>query len=58
MKKARSKSKVPFDAKKHQVLVQDSEKLDYGDIVEAAIENLQCGLHLELLSTRVVGKHQ
>ena len=52
MKKARSKSKVQFDVKKRRVLVQDLEKLDYGDIVEAVIENLQCSLHLELSEPR------
>ena len=48
----KTKSKVPFDAKKRRVLVQDLEEIDYSNVVEAAIEQLQSGLHLELFGPR------
>ena len=43
---------MPFDAKKRRVLAQDLEKIDYSDIVEAAIEQLQSSTHLELSKPR------
>jgi hypothetical protein len=48
----KTKSKVPFDAKKQRVLAQDLEKVDYSDVVEAAIKHLQSGVHLELSKLR------
>ena len=48
----KTKSKVLFDVKKRRVLVQDLEEIDYSDVVEAAIEQLQSGLHLELSEPR------
>lgn len=48
----KTKSKVLFNFKKWRVLVQNLEEIDYSNVVEAAIEQLQSGLHLELSEPR------
>jgi hypothetical protein len=48
----KTKSKVPFNTKKRKVLAQDLEKINYSDVIEAAIDHLQSGVHLELSKPR------
>lgn len=48
----KTKAKLPFGASARKVLASDLEEKDYTTVVEAAIERLLAGLHLELSEPR------
>ena len=44
--------KTKFTAKQRKIMVGDLEKVDYQNLIDSAVKQLQCGLHLELCPDR------
>ena len=44
--------KTKFTAKQRRLMVEDLEKVDYQDLVDSAVQQLQSGLHLERYERR------